>query len=280
MKTLVIGDIHGGYKALKQVLRRCGYSSLRDQLIFLGDYVDGWSQSAEVIDYLIHIRNMAKHKPIFIKGNHDIWVTDWLNTGQKNLVWVQNGGQATIDSYIKEGHVLNQKHKDFFNNLLNWYIDENSNLFVHAGWNYLYPDFVTGATVPIGTGGGIGAMECHWNRSLVESVFAVRTMKDAKFDKLKEFNQIFIGHTTTENWNIKPHLPEYKYNEQPKNGKIVVPMNAFNLWNVDTGGGWSGRLTAMDINTHEFWQSDDVRELYPIEAGRGDYKPKYQKKKK
>lgn len=278
-RRIVIGDIHGGYKALKQVLSRCKYSSLRDQLIFLGDYVDGWSQSAEVVEFLIQIRNLAKYKPIFIRGNHDIWITDWLNSGHRNPVWVPNGGQSTIDSYVKEGHVLNQDHKDFFNTLLNWHVDEDNNLFVHAGWDYLQPDFIMGATLPYGAGGGIGAMECHWNRSLVTSAFAVRTMPEGKFKKLDEFEQVFIGHTTTENWDIKPHLPEYQFDEQPKNGKIVVPMNAFNLWNVDTGGGWTGRLTAMDIDTHEFWQSDNVGEIYHDEKGRREYKPRYHKKK-
>ncbi|RYG52142.1 MAG: serine/threonine protein phosphatase, partial [Chitinophagaceae bacterium] len=38
MRTLVIGDIHGGLRALKQALERAGASN-RDTLIFLGDYV-------------------------------------------------------------------------------------------------------------------------------------------------------------------------------------------------------------------------------------------------
>lgn len=279
MRKIVIGDIHGALKALKQVLERCKYSSLRDQLIFVGDYSDGWSETAELVSYLLDLQKIAKHKPIFICGNHDIWVRDWLNSGHKNPVWEMNGGQATIDSYIKTGLVLDEAHKDFYKYLTNWYIDDDNNLFIHAGWEYIEGDFVVGATMPRGTGGGIGAMACHWDRSLVQSAFSVRGLPDAKFDKLNEFNQIFIGHTTTENWTIKPHLPEYKHNEQPRNGKIIVPMNAFNLWNVDTGAGWTGKLTAMDINTKEFWQSDFCNELYPNDKGRGDYKPKYHKKK-
>ena len=51
-RTLVIGDIHGGLRALHQIMERAKVTT-NDTLIFLGDYVDGWSQSAEVIDYLI-----------------------------------------------------------------------------------------------------------------------------------------------------------------------------------------------------------------------------------
>jgi serine/threonine protein phosphatase 1 len=49
-RTLVIGDIHGGIKALKQVLQKADVTK-EDTLIFLGDYVDGWSESAEVISF-------------------------------------------------------------------------------------------------------------------------------------------------------------------------------------------------------------------------------------
>jgi serine/threonine protein phosphatase 1 len=41
MRTLVIGDIHGGLRAL-QILERAKVTT-KDTLIFLGDYVDGWN---------------------------------------------------------------------------------------------------------------------------------------------------------------------------------------------------------------------------------------------
>ena len=49
-RTLAIGDIHGGLKALKQVLERANVNE-NDKLIFLGDYVDGWSESSQVIQF-------------------------------------------------------------------------------------------------------------------------------------------------------------------------------------------------------------------------------------
>jgi serine/threonine protein phosphatase 1 len=39
MRTLVIGDIHGGLRALHQIIER--HVTPQDTLIFLGDYVDG-----------------------------------------------------------------------------------------------------------------------------------------------------------------------------------------------------------------------------------------------
>ena len=52
IRILVCGDIHGGLKPLLDVLEKSGYDKEYDKLIFLGDYVDGWSESSEVIEYI------------------------------------------------------------------------------------------------------------------------------------------------------------------------------------------------------------------------------------
>ena len=49
-RTLVIGDIHAAKKALVQVLERTELKA-DDELIFLGDYVDAWSEAVETVDY-------------------------------------------------------------------------------------------------------------------------------------------------------------------------------------------------------------------------------------
>jgi serine/threonine protein phosphatase 1 len=67
-RTLVIGDIHGGLKALKQVLERAEVTT-NDTLIFLGDYVDGWSESPQVLDFLQELQKT--HTFILLRGNHD-----------------------------------------------------------------------------------------------------------------------------------------------------------------------------------------------------------------
>ena len=55
MRKLVIGDIHGGLKALHQIFDRAKVTTT-DNLIFLGDYVDGWSQSPQVIDFILELK--------------------------------------------------------------------------------------------------------------------------------------------------------------------------------------------------------------------------------
>ena len=45
-------------------------------------------------------------------------------------------------------------------------------------------------------------------------------------------------------------------------------MNRCNVWNLDTGAGYRGRLTIMDIDSKKYWQSDNAILLYPNERGR------------
>ena len=65
MRTLVVGDIHGGLKALQQVLPKVKPTK-EDLFIFLGDYVDGWSEAAETVSFLIEFSK--NHSCVFIRG--------------------------------------------------------------------------------------------------------------------------------------------------------------------------------------------------------------------
>jgi serine/threonine protein phosphatase 1 len=95
-RTLVVGDIHGGFKALQQIFERAGVTS-QDQLIFLGDYVDGWSESSDIISFLIEVSE--NQECIFIKGNHDAWCEEWLSMEKAPDIWLSNGGRSTGKLY-------------------------------------------------------------------------------------------------------------------------------------------------------------------------------------
>ncbi|EZH73230.1 metallophosphatase [Aquimarina atlantica] len=241
MRTLVIGDIHGGYKALLQVLERANVTS-EDILIFLGDYVDGWSESAKVIQELIHLS--ASNTCIFIRGNHDLWCGLWLEKGVTNPVWLAHGGKETINSYIQSGLLTKETHKEFFNTLKDYYLDEEHRLFVHAGFTSMH---------------GVGREEYnsnyYWDRTLWESALLADkvekiALKDDPPKRFSHYSEIYIGHT-----------PTIEYGKD-------TPINAYNLWNMDTGAGFRGKLTIMDIDTKEYWQSDPLPSLYPNEQGR------------
>ena len=134
-RTLAIGDIHGGFIALKQVLERANVTE-NDKLIFLGDYVDGWSESSQIIQFLIELSK--KQECIFIKGNHDAWTKDWLSFGNAPDIWLFNGGQSTVDSYYEYSLEELEAHLEFFQRMKNYYIDEDNRLFIHAGYSSMH----------------------------------------------------------------------------------------------------------------------------------------------
>jgi serine/threonine protein phosphatase 1 len=271
-RTLVIGDIHGANKALLQVLQLANFNPEIDKLICLGDYVDGWSESAEVIDTLIGIENKSKfcgnkNEPIFIRGNHDVWCENWLEVGFAKDIWTQQGGQATIDSYIRTGFLTEESHKKFFRNLHNYYIDEQNRGFVHGGFKSKK-----------GLGNETYQADYYWDRDLFTIALCNDSSNAAISKLLKNTNrynnhkEVYLGHTSTNNWNYKLNgVLRIKDTNNPdcKVGKpITTPIRACNVWNLDTGAGWGGKLTIMDIDTKEYYQSDYVSKLYPEEKGR------------
>ncbi|WP_407485165.1 metallophosphoesterase [Elizabethkingia miricola] len=239
-RTLVVGDIHGGLRALEQVLERANVTN-KDKLIFLGDYVDGWSESSQVINALIELSQ--KQECIFVKGNHDLYCEEWLSFGHKPEMWLLNGGVATMESYADYSDEEIDKHQEFFGQMHNYYTDEQNRLFIHAGYSSMH-----------GPEKEMHSSNYRWDRTLWETAVALDTRieKDSlQYPKrLLLFSEIFIGHTPT------LHLG------------VTYPLNKANIWNVDTGAAFTGAVSIMDIDTKEFWQSELLPDLYPDERGR------------
>lgn len=239
-RTLVIGDIHGGLKALKQVLEKAAITK-DDTLIFLGDYVDGWSESARVISFLIDLHN--EQKCIFIKGNHDAWCEDWLRTGKAESKWLIHGGQATVESYSDSSAHDKKMHLHFLERMKLFFVDTKNRLFIHAGFTSMH-----------GPVQEFYDTNFTWDRTLWEMAIIMdkRIKKDSLLfpKRLKLYNEIYIGHTPTTNYNVG------------------IPMQGYNVWNVDTGAAFKGKLTIMDAYTKQYWQSEPVCELYANERGR------------
>lgn len=240
MRTLVIGDIHGGLKALHQVMERAGVTE-EDLLIFLGDYVDGWSEAVETVNFLIKLR--STHNCILLRGNHDALCYDWLLEGKDNPLWLQHGGKATMHSYETWENEIRKIHLDFYRDLENYYHDNDNRLFLHAGFTNLR-----------GVGHEYFPANFYWDRTLWELALSLNpelSEKDRYYPpRLSHYMEIFIGHTPV-----------------TRIGK-TKPVKAANVWNIDTGAAFMGPLSIMDVATKEIWQSDPVYTLYPGEPGR------------
>src|SRR3989338_3746246 len=107
MKRFVIGDIHGGHRALLQCLKRSKFDPQKDLLISLGDLCDGWPDVHQVIDELLRIKNLT-----LILGNHDEWALRWIKNGWTEDIWISQGGLATMESYRHDRSCVPASHKN------------------------------------------------------------------------------------------------------------------------------------------------------------------------
>lgn len=238
MRTLIIGDIHGAFRALTQVLERTELSP-DDFIIFLGDYADGWSQTPEVLDFLIDFKQ--KHRCLFLRGNHDALCYDFLLHKPMDTLWRLHGGKATEQAYQLVTAERRIAHLNFLESLENYYLDSQNRLFVHAGFTNLR---------------GIAHEHFepmfYWDRTLWETAQATTFAPNELYypKRLLLYKHIYIGHTPTTRLGTDKPL-------------------CFNgVTNVDTGAAFRGRITIMDIDSGKYWQSDPVHTLYPDEQGR------------
>jgi len=130
-----IGDIHGCADKLRRLIDQLAIDPKQDQLVFVGDYIDRGPDSFEVVDYLLGLKSIFPNV-VFLKGNHEQMLEDYL-AGPDKLTFLINGGQATLDSYLRhrpspQGPVFPLRHQVFFKGLRLFYETENY-LFVHAG---------------------------------------------------------------------------------------------------------------------------------------------------
>ena len=216
-RKFVIGDIHSHYDEMMELFEMVNFDFNNDTLISLGDLVDRGPNPIEVIETLKRIK-----KFIHILGNHDEWCYQYLLNNNQPSEWVSQGGKTTINAYMNNPE-YSEKHITFFERARLYYIDSDNRLFVHAGFNQRIPINLQGENKEL----------LIWDRSLV-----LTAMEYEQYDQtFTEFKEIFVGHTPTQ--FIKEELPK-KFS---------------NLWMLDTGVYISGKLTIMNIDTKEFWQS-------------------------
>jgi serine/threonine protein phosphatase 1 len=224
-----MGDLHGAYRALTQVLERANFDYENDTLIQLGDIADGWPEVPHCVEELLKIKNL-----IAIRGNHDDWLAEWLHYGIQAQGWKEQGGKESMEAYIAEKLTTDQRHGDFFRRQVDYFIDDKNRIFIHAGYEFEWP---------------LAEQDHHtyvWNRSLIRNAYhAWKDGAELPVD-VNGFSEIFIGHSHTVNYF--EHLE---------------PVNFFHIWNLDQGAKHYGKLSMMDVDTKEFVQSDLVRDLYP-----------------
>lgn len=152
VRIYAIGDIHGRADLLRTVLGRVDLDRKerpveRPIVVFLGDYIDRGPASKQVIDVLLEYRNLCES--VFLKGNHETLIVDFLEDPSVLDYWRSYGGLETLLSYglkpslrvsaderlkLSEqlAGTISQDHLVFLNSLQP-YFRCGDFLFVHAG---------------------------------------------------------------------------------------------------------------------------------------------------
>lgn len=246
MNKYAIGDLHGNFKGLIQAIERSPFKPEKDKLITLGDYIDGGNhiEVLPIMNYLLELPNW-----VGIIGNHDMWMLEHINSGWNIVehIWYTQGGRQTLESmgigtsltYLKgPAGTIEMSHRvfngdcpalprKFLKELRLFHVDEDDNAYVHAGWNKRKERIENSYSFQF------AKEDLYWDRSFWEQ-------SASKGYANPPYNKVFIGHTQS-----RKH-----------------PEKRNNVWNLDSGAGWSGKVTIMNVDTEEYWQSDTVSELY------------------
>lgn len=134
-----IGDVHGCYTALKKYIDDNGGIKNDEFYIFCGDYVDRGIENADVVKYLISIKD--KKNVLMLEGNHERWLWLWANdcigkSKEFELVTKPQLEEAKIDK--KDVRQLYRK----FGQCAYYKYGKNIYLVTHAGLSVL-PDNLT-----------------------------------------------------------------------------------------------------------------------------------------
>lgn len=152
VRIYAVGDVHGRADLLAHVLSRIDthreqHATSRAIEVFLGDYIDRGPNSSQVIDLLSERR--LSHETMFLKGNHETYIFDFLDDPTSLEHWRHYGGYETLLSYglkpplrtdafeqralaMSFGQALPQTHKEFLSGLKTTFTCGDY-LFVHAG---------------------------------------------------------------------------------------------------------------------------------------------------
>ena len=133
-RLFAIGDIHGCYDSLKELIEHKIQLKKNDTLILLGDYIDRGDKIKEVIDYILELQEKG-YDIIPLMGNHEAMLLDAYESEKNMSKWIQSGGNETLKSFGSSSlKNIELKYIEFFKKL-KYYYSSGNYLFVHAGFN-------------------------------------------------------------------------------------------------------------------------------------------------
>ncbi|KXT79007.1 metallophosphoesterase [Streptococcus sp. DD13] len=214
----IVGDIHGEYAMMKDILQY--WKKEEQQLVLLGDLAERGPQSLEC--FLEGKRLVEEEGAIYIRGNHEKILFDWLEDPREAFDWyMRNGGGATITSLLGEeafevlspeemAQSIHKQYPDLLDFLKNrpLYFETETAICVHAAVDLSLDD---------------------WHETSIRDFIWQREPFHSTPNHLDK--TIIFGHTVTS------HLfkDDTRLTIWEKDGKI----------GIDTGAAYGGALTGL-----------------------------------
>ena len=138
-RIFAIGDIHGCTEAFHRMLFDEIKLTKDDTIYCIGDYIDRGPDSKGVADTIISLRE-SDFRIFTLRGNHEQMMMDSESSMMNYSLWIQNGGNATLQSFEANSYqFLPLQYRKFFE-ATHLYIEDESYIFVHAGLNFYETD--------------------------------------------------------------------------------------------------------------------------------------------
>lgn len=219
-----ISDIHGNAKEFLKLLDHVDPDP--EQMVILGDLGDRGLQTFEVYE---EVSLLIEEGCRVIKGNHDMWYEDHLNSHSQYFLSEEVGGTTTTKSFGHAATVhgyakVNDIRNIVFHNLLP-YLETEDFVFVHAGIDPRLPD-----------------MSRQTQQTLLFGCDAWRNPTiDHPYDQV-----VVFGHTPT--YTIHKNILEDE--------ATVWYSRARRKLAIDTGAGFGNRLTMVDLQKGKAYAYD------------------------
>ena len=215
----VVGDVHGCLEPLVRVQRlidedRAKSHPERTVEIYLGDYIDRGPDSAGVVSTLIARARDAN--AVFLRGNHDQMLLDFLDGADCLEQWRALGGTATLLSYgVAASLLMRSAPTEVVRDALNENMPPEHRIFYDQTGSYMQvgPYLMVHAGIRPGVG-----------------------LEDQKTADLLGIRQDFLQHDGDFDFIVvHGHTP------------VEAPELRRNRINIDTGAFATNRLTCLRI---------------------------------
>ncbi len=107
MATFAVGDIHGNFPALRDLLDAIRPQlSEHDTVVFLGDYIDRGSGSKQCVDTILEFTGSHNGPTVCLSGNHEDWMMRSYRDHTAHSWLLGMKGFSTIGSYSADAEIV------------------------------------------------------------------------------------------------------------------------------------------------------------------------------